>query len=245
MLSSIIVCVEFDDFLAITLPRNVRHFERTLVITSPSDERTKTLVLATPKCELLETDAFYRNGSSFNKGLAMEEGFDVLGRDGWICIWDADIVMPESVEFAKSCRCLYVPIRRILPNPKDFSDCLEWSNLSSPTQAKEFAGYFQLFHASAVIPPWYTSNWIHAGGCDSDFQLRFPPDQLRRPPFEVLHLGLEGVANSEQRIGINWCGRVSPRIDDGSTCDRAGVKTARIWQLVKDRLRYGTTKEKL
>lgn len=244
-MNSIVVCVEFDDFLAVTLLRNVRHFERTLVVTSPGDGPTKALVLATPKCELFETDAFFRGGAAFNKGAAMEEGFDVLGRNGWVCIWDADVMMPESIEFAKDCRCLYVPVRRILPDPKDFSDCLEWSNLSSPTRANEFVGYFQLFHASSVSPPWYTSDWTHAGGCDSDFQLKFPSDRLRRPPFEVLHLGLEGVANSEQRIGINWCGRVSPRIDDGNTCDRAGIRATRIEQLVRDRFRYGTTKEKL
>lgn len=212
---SITVCVEYDDFLAITLPRNRRHFDHTLVVTSPADARTRA-VAKSHGCEVYTTDVFYAGGAHFNKGAAMEEGFDVLGRKGWIVVWDADIVMPGHLWQPTDKNCLYTPARRILEDPRQFSDDLDWTTLRNASNPNEFAGYFQMFHASTpcLQLPWYSVDWIHAGGCDSDFQFQFPPENLRRPPFEVLHLGAE-IREPTVKQSQNWCGRTTPRIDTG------------------------------
>ncbi len=215
-INSLVVCVDFDDFLEITLPLNKRHFDRTLVVTSPADIRTRDLA-ERYECECFITDAFYRHGATFNKGAAIEEGFDAIGRSGWICVWDADIVMPDAIDIpGKETDCLYVPVRRTLETSTRYHEGIEWSDLPSPTQPHEFDGYFQLFHGSAPLQrPWYGVDWKHAGGGDSDFELQFPAKNRKRPPFEVLHLGAEGVQGLDTRVGENWCGRVCPRLDTG------------------------------
>ena len=243
-IKSLAVCVEYDDFLAITLPRNMRHFTRTLVVTSPADTRTQDLAKQ-HGAECYVTDAFYRNGAAFNKGLAIEEAFDVLGRDGWICVWDADIVMPDCIQFPREIDCLYSPARHILDDPATYSDDLTWLTLPSPTQPHEFDGYFQMFHSLTIDPPWYGTGWRHAGGCDSDFQFRFSEASRRRPPFSVLHLGSEGIPEIGVRIGRNWRGRVTPRIDTGEVLPMATVREAEIRQMVVDRRLHGTVRERL
>lgn len=227
-IKSITICVDYDDLLAVTLPRNKRHFDRTLVVTAPHDRATQ-LIAEREGCETYITDAFYRDGAAFNKGAAMEEGFDILGRDGWICIWDADIVMPESIIIPAPLRdCLYCPDRHVLANPSLYRDSLTRATLPVDTPACEFPGYFQLFHASAVDSPWYGTNWSHAGGCDSDFQSKFAKDKLKRPPFKVLHLGptVEADRDFSTRIGANWFGRTTKRIDTGQTPDGSGKHCA-------------------
>ncbi len=231
---SLTVCVDYDDFLTVTLPRNKRHFSRTLVVTSPTDTQTQELAKE-QECECYVTDAFYRDGAVFNKGLAVEEAFDVLGRDGWICVWDADVVMPESIDIQnREQDCLYVPGRHILDQPGRFSDDLNWATLPLPTQPHEFDGYCQIFHASAIDPPWYGTTWTHAGGCDSDFEFKFPAEKRRRAPFTVLHLGTDGS---------NWRGRVTPRIDTGEIPAAAEDRTQQMRQMLADRKTYGTARE--
>lgn len=219
-IDSLVVCAGFDDFLAITLPRNKRHFCRTLVVTSCSDGETQRLAYQND-CPVFATDAFYANGADFNKGLAIEKALDVLGREGWLCLWDADIVMPDSIKHDYCPSCLYTPLRRNLKDPSLYCDTLDWQSVVDIGPAEgEYPGYFHLFHGPTAGPkPWYTTDWRHAGGCDSDFQKRFPPRSLRRPPFEVLHLGPTVdhlTADNDVRIGENRCGRITPRIDTGA-----------------------------
>lgn len=59
------------------------------------------------------TNAFYDNGAVFNKWAALEEGLDVLGRKGWICLMDADVVWPEKVTLNLEPGKLYSPLRRM------------------------------------------------------------------------------------------------------------------------------------
>lgn len=123
-LSGIVVSVGFGDLLSVTLPRNARHFSRIVVVTVPPDRDPETHAAVAlsrkqnPACEILtyETDEFYRHGAVFNKGLALDSGFDVLGslggslaasghveRDcsryaaGWIVVFDADTLFPASL----------------------------------------------------------------------------------------------------------------------------------------------------
>ncbi len=246
-ISAITVCVEYDDYLAVTLPRNRHYFDKYVVITSPFDNRTFKLATANG-CTVHATDAFYQRNAWFNKGAALEEGLDVLGRNGWIWVLDADIVLPPNLQLPSNSdpTCLYVPARHVLRDPTAFSDGLDWTTLPVSTMPGEFAGYSQLFHASALTSkPWYTCNWNHAGGCDSDFEAKFPEDKRKRTPFNVLHLGPEGGVMPDSRVGCNWLGRVSPRIDNGQTLKDADIRRAQIETMVRNRRRYGTTKEKL
>jgi hypothetical protein len=187
-----------------------------LVVTSHQDRPTQRLATATPRVRCLTTDAFYRGSRPFNKGLAVEEGFDALGRRGWILVIDADIVLPRSMPLPALHRdTLYSPFRRIWDVTPEMLESPEvvvpeeatWSQFPrgpEGTRNEEFAGYFQLFHAEAEPIrgryPWYGLGWPTAGGCDSEFWWKFQHTH-RLEAFEVLHLG---------RPFANWHG-VPPR----------------------------------
>lgn len=237
-MKALTVCVEFDDLLALTLPRALRYFAKVLVITSPADLATQGLVRATLGAQLLVTDAFYRNGAQFNKGLALEEGFDNLGRDGWLCVFDADTVLPDDLVLPEiSAGYLYCPRRRICQQPADWEPGADWA--SYPIfQDPEHAGFCQFFHASDPVlqsRPWYGTNWKTAAGCDSTFQARWARDRRIWLPFEVLHLG---------EPAKNWCGRCTPRLD-GSLPERAAERQEALRQMWADRKRHGFARERL
>lgn len=205
----IVVCVDYDDYLSVTLPRNARHLTNILVVTSPADKRTQDVVKTVPSARCFLTDAFTRGGKQFNKGAALEEAFDALGRDGWILVWDADTLLPDSVPFdGLDPARLYGSKRRLCdtaPVPHES----EWKRYSISREAG-WPGYFQLFHGSALanIRPWYATHSTHAGIGDAHFQNHWPVSLKGWLPMEVLHLGPRDV---------NWFGRASARLDGEPT----------------------------
>lgn len=204
----ITVCVEYDCELAITLQCNMRHMTECLVITTAMDHRTHQVVSQVPGARMYITDAFYRDGAKFNKGLAMEEGFAALGRWGQILIWDADILLPDRVTLPRVLDrdTLYGSPRKILHDPKRWSPDLDWNTIPADKDPT-IPGYFQLFNAEAqslVKKPWYGVDFAHAGGGDAMFMMRFGPKNRQKLPFDVLHIG----PNDR-----NWFGRTSERLD--------------------------------
>lgn len=207
----IVVCVGYADLLKITLPRNMQHLDECLVVTSPNDEETKEFCRGIPNVSVYETDAFYRFGANFNKGMAMEEGFDILGRHGWILIWDADTLFPDymsdmlSVDNLKI-GTLYGPPRLILKDPSEWTPEFNWDT-ARKTLDRCWPGYFQLFHADdphITQLPWYDVTFRHAGGGDGYFEARWKRHEKVKLPFVVLHLGERDA---------NWFGRASKRAD--------------------------------
>lgn len=237
-MKAITISVEYDDILNLTLPTWKKHFDDILVVTTPSDNRTQA-VAAEHGARVFATDVFYNGGAEFNKGAAMEQGFDALGRDGWICVIDADIVLPPMLEHnALNEQCLYGTWRRVAANPNDWcgSDDCDWSRFPLHGDT-ELAGYFQLFNANAMVlheRPWYPTNLRSAASCDSAFAWKF---RMRQHwlPFEVLHLG---------RTGDNWCGRETRRLD-GTLPDHAARRSIARETLVANRLRGNTAYERL
>ena len=104
--------------------------------------------------------------------------------------------------------CLYTPLRRMfVQTSKPVPPESEWSKYPIHRNVAEWAGYSQIFHASDPVlgpAPWHETNWKHAGGADSFFQMKWPKERKIRPPFEVLHLG---------PAGENWYGRASRYLD--------------------------------
>lgn len=208
-ITAVTVSVHYHDVLAITLPRNCRHFDRMVVITSPDYKETMRVVADCnhgSDIELVVTDAFYRGGCPFNKGAAIAEVVKSLA--GWVCHVDADTLLPDDASFTDlDPTCLYSAYRKMLTDPSRYTPDLDWSTLPDGPERRngEYAGYIQVWHSSLGLE--YPSNWIHAGGSDSEFCYgNFTPDKRRRLPFTVLHLGVDG---------LNWAGRVS-RFMDGT-----------------------------
>ena len=207
---AITVCVDYSDFLGLTLPLNRYHFEQFSVVTSSVDVITQNLA-RTLGANVIVTDCFYDDGARFNKAKALEHGLDVIGRHGWLCLMDADVIWPNELpDFARTVGNIYVPNRRMMRQvEKAIPDESDWSQYPL-NPYKEFSGYSQIFHASDTTlgpAPWHQIIWKHAGGADTCFSQKWPKVRRIRPPFEVLHLG------ENQK---NWWGRVSDFLDGTS-----------------------------
>jgi hypothetical protein len=232
-----ITCVGFADILAATLPKNAVHFSSTVVITTPDDEETVRVAESVPSVSVYRSDAFHRRGEPFNKGCAIEESlrFFLDGGDmpgGYFAILDADVVMPAEITWPQlRHECLYSPLRRMmeeLPNPLVVPPEDAWTRFPLHPQQHEWAGFFQLAHASAPplkTLPWYPTSWRTAGGCDSEFQAKWQPKDKIRLPFEVLHIG---------PAGENWIGRVTP-FADGTIPEGAAERRQALRDLIRKR----------
>jgi hypothetical protein len=193
-LRGITCSVGYGPLLALTLPRNMRHLAECLVVTSPEDDETHEVVSSTPGTRLHVTDAFTRHGARFNKGLSIEECFDVMGRHGWILIHDADILFPPAMHLDDlNPDRLYGCRRRILEYPDRFNPGLDWRTCPYNMDGNAPIGYFQLFHADAPAlagkRPWYDVSFTHAGGGDAAFMNHWPPSHRTVLALDVLHLG--------------------------------------------------------
>src|ERR1700758_5305210 len=93
-LQCVSVCVNYDDFLAETLPQNRRHFDRMVVVTAPEDLATQR-VCEYWDVDVVLTDAFQSRWGEFHKAKGINAGLKVLDlRLGWILHLDADIALP-------------------------------------------------------------------------------------------------------------------------------------------------------
>ena len=223
---AVLVSVDFADLLDVTLPYNQHHFEEVLVITSTADKQSQE-VARNRGAKVYETDSFYEPGAIFNKHKPLEEGLEAMGRQGWICIMDVDVLWPKILpKFGLEPGHLYGPGRRVMTEPsKTIPE--DWSGFPAYLpNSRLIAGYSQLFHADDPYlgnPPWHETNWRHAGGADTFFQLQWPAMNRIRLPFDVLHLG---------EVGMNWCGRTSPYLD-GSRPPEAKQRMDQLLQMVK------------
>lgn len=229
-LRAIMVCVDYWDFLDITLPFNRKHFETVLVVTTPEDLKSQATAIH-HGAEVYTTNAFYDDGADFNKWKALEEGLDHYGRWGWLTIMDADVLWPTTLpDFPMVKDFLYAPLRRMfkdLSKPIPFSS-EKWAEYPLHRNMREWAGYSQIFHAEDYHlgdPPWHEVNWKHAGGADSMFQRKWNLNCKVRPPFEVLHLGPGGS---------NWTGRATPYLD-GTEPAEASERRQRVRKYIQQR----------
>lgn len=263
-LRAILVCVDYADLLALTLPYNLHHFSGVWVVTDgKSLEATKRVCWEAPNLTgtsitVLATELFYDRGAKFNKWAGLEWGLDAMGREGWLCVMDADVLWPKGLrwglfpdgrslslvengrESVWSPGHLISPLRRMFPTiPSLPPEEATWGRYPVHSNRKEWVGFTQIFHASDPVlgpPPWHQTDWTHAGGADSFFQAKWPQHKKVRPPFEVLHLG---------EAGTNWCGRVSPYAD-GSEPDGAEEKWKELQRMMRERkIRKGFQHEKL
>ena len=235
---AIMTCVGYDDILGLTLPHTLAHFPEVMVVTSPADKATQRL--ASRLGAILHiTSSFFTGGAEFAKGVALEEGLDAFGREGWMSIMDCDVILPPDIEQWTANldpTCLYAPRRRQLDDPSLYYPGMPWDHLPDAGD-RELAGYCQIFHASAPVlrgRPWYGA-WRHAGGCDSEFMFRWPDHKRVWLPTFVLHLGPHGT---------NWCGRVTPRLDGTVPKEAESRRKALAWYQ-SQRPFHGYEKEKL
>ncbi len=227
-MNAVVICVAYSDFLRWTLPVNRKHFSRIVVVTDLSDDATVEVALAND-VDVIRTSVFTDSGATFAKYAGIELGLDHIGREGWITLLDADVLIPKTWDQSElHPGNLYCPLRRMCKDypPPPESKWREYPIDSVMRGAKEypppdwFLGYMHTFHASDPhlgVPPWHGHGHNTAARGDMVFFQKWPLRNRIRPSFEVLHIG-------EERQ--NWYGRRTPEYGTPAS-DATGV--AKSW----------------
>lgn len=228
---AIIVSVDYADILAVTLPYNRHHFDAVTVVTTAADTQTIAIAEAAD-CHIVTTELFYAGGAAFNKYAALEYALDQAGRQGWLCLLDADILFPKVLpQSAWVCGNIYSPKRRMQPNiAAPILPEWEWAGFAygEPKNNHLFAGYTQIFHAEDPVlsgRPWHKTHYDNASDGDTDFSRKWAKNKKIRPAFDVLHLGLDTT---------NWCGRAAP-YKDGTVHQDAVERVRGVQEFLQQR----------
>ena len=96
ILEGVTTCVNYADFLDVTLAENLHHFDEFVVVTTPDDLATQN-VCAKHGVICVETNVFSKDGAHFaaGKSHAINLGLAHLKQTGWLLHLDADIALPD------------------------------------------------------------------------------------------------------------------------------------------------------
>lgn len=194
----IIISVDYNDYLSITLKNNLRFVQNIHVVTSSKDLDCQQ-ICSDYGVDCIITDTFYESNSPFNKGKAINYAISKLKNPSWILILDADIVLKNSIDVSNLNYNVLYSCKRIIVETHD-----QYLNLNNQELVEEPGigfGYFQLFNFSSrylnkkMIYPELSRN---ASKSDVIFKRQFK--SIEDLKSKVYHLG-------ETRL--NWNGRKS------------------------------------
>lgn len=239
-LEGVIVCVNYSDFLAHTLPSTKDQFDKLVVVTDTKDKETKDLC-SSYGVECVQTDCFYGGKDPFNKGKGINEGLNKLSMDGWVLQLDSDIYFPPETRSILDVRPLdkekiYGADRLMCPNYESWAKFLEKSppiyksrvfvNLTAfpvGTRLSEFhnprggyepIGFFQLWNPRGSGIADYPQCHGAADKTDVLHCKRWPRDKRELlADVVVIHLA------SGRGWGLNWNGRKSPKFGPNASND--------------------------
>jgi hypothetical protein len=212
--TAIQVCVDYADVLAHTLKINRSLFDRFIVVTAPGDIKTREICRGYD-VDLVVTERFWRDGSSFNKAAGLNEGLRHATTD-IVCSVDADTILPPSVRGhvtrITDHESLYGMARKIYLT---YSDYLSGKGETRATAPGYTIGFFQLFwRSSGFFPGEFDESYPTAAHYDIEFMSHWPANRRR-------HLG-KAVASHIGQRQINWFGRSpEPATEQAMICKRA------------------------
>ncbi len=91
-IEAVSVCVNYSDYLKVSLPINKQIFDKIVIVTRKDDIETQR-VCAENNVEVIATDEFNDHPSGFNKFKGINKGLELLDKDGWVLFIDCDIVL--------------------------------------------------------------------------------------------------------------------------------------------------------
>lgn len=229
-LEGVVCCVNMADYLADTLPLNLRHFDRLVVVTAPEDVETQRL------CRYydvphLQTDVFRSRWAEFHKACGINKGLQALRQDDWVLHMDADIVLPprtrELIERANLDKGkLYGCDRFNVPGYDAWRQhqampALQQDNYHVNLDVFPLAPRFSGERMGGYAPPGFLQLWSGTTGRN----LRYPEEHSDASRTDVLFTanwfrsGREmlpefvayHLAAAQETQGIDWGGRVSRR----------------------------------
>lgn len=225
-LEIVTTCVGFDDLLDVTLTENMTHVDTMIVVTSHDDAATHS-VSRKHGAICVQTDLFKKSARNFNKGAAINVGFDRFQYHGWRMHVDADIMLPDSfrrILFNHSHlnrsaiygadrvdvvgRAAYTALKQPQHHHSVFVDP---GGKMSPRYLDPLRGYcpigfFQLWHASTQKS--YPYSLGSAAHDDVMFSAQWPESQRQLLPGVICY----HLCGKEPSLGDNWDGiRRQPR----------------------------------
>ena len=227
-IEAVTTCVGFDDFLDVTLSRNHGQVDTLIVVTTHDDKATQS-VGRKHGATVVQTDLFKKNGRNFNKGAAINAGFNYWQYHGWRLHLDCDVILPDQfrrVLFNHTHldqNCIYGADRIDIVGKNALAQVgaqhsqgmlVKPPSVGYPgyrfvhnLDGYQPLGYFQLWHASTQKPyPYSVGTAAHD---DLMFASLWPHSHRRLlPSLFVYHL-----LAAQAEIGENWDGnRAQPRL---------------------------------
>lgn len=246
-LEAIVVCVDYSDFLAHTLPQLKLHADHVVVVTTPADRDTQALC-AHHNVECLRTNAFYENGDAFNKAKGINEGLAYLSKRDWVLHVDADVYLPAMTRSILERKDLdrtkvYGADRLMCPDyeswvtysakPRPIHDSWTYVHLNAFPIASRIAdyngdcyspiGYFQLWHPKGSGVSKYPEEHGAADRTDVLFAKLFERGKRELLP-EVVVVHLDSEDATVKRMGANWNGRKTVAFEYGKKRTRSAWK---------------------
>lgn len=229
-LEGVIICVDYSDFLAQTLPHNKHIFNHLIVVTSLSDVKTQKLC-EFHNVECLKTDEFTKNGDPFNKAKGINVGLNYLSKKDWVIHLDADIYLPpltrgifERIDLEK--KNIYGIDRMMCPNFEEWNEFISnpkpthtgWVYIH-PTafpmgvrigeymsKGYEPIGFFQMWHPSTSKVFLYPEEHGSADRTDVLFAKNWKRSDRALIP-EIIAIHLDSENSTIDDMGKNWNGR--------------------------------------
>lgn len=239
-LQGITICKGFGDYLAESMVRNFKHFDRYFIVTHPEDAETQKICSAFENVVCIQTDCMHEGGARFNKGLAINFGLSQMNSDGWILHIDADVVLPANFrdrfnQMELDENCIYGADRHYVVG---FEQWLEWRDRVDKMSTLRFdcdaAGYLhqvpnelpnggRFISEFGYVPLGYFQLWhskfkrVYPGNCvaadrsDVLFASQWGRGQ-RQIILEtaVYHLTTQPITE----MGADWSGRTSARFEN-------------------------------
>jgi hypothetical protein len=230
------ISVHYSDFLLESVYRNRSLFDRWLIITTPSDIKTRDFCWQ-HNLECLISNDFYSNGTSFDKARGIDRGLSQLSMRDWVLHLDADIVLPPHFRQTLSkipldTQCIY-GIDRI--NVKGFE---RYNNLMGANFLEKFSrsfgfnvcfpgsydigarwadtefgwapcGFFQLFHHDGVIRNGNRFRRYPSSGHNDAARtdMQFAMQWDRNKRVLIPEIVALHLESDDSKTGANWNGR--------------------------------------
>jgi hypothetical protein len=202
-LEGLTVCIDFHDFLVDTLSANRSQFDKYTIVTSSKDTVTQEIAL-NHRCKLILVDNYYL-ANGFCKSRLLNAGLATCPKFGWICVVDADIILPNNLRQQilttmrtnrrQSYNTLFGIHRLMCYSRKEYLNYLQTKTHNWPVEkvrpvGRCPAGYFHLWHNAINKSYRYDETYPRAkdsnhGGYHGDlaFGRQFP----RRAHFDDLY----------------------------------------------------------
>jgi hypothetical protein len=253
-IEAVTVCCRYADFLRETIPYNLPHLDRWLIVTDEDDADTRE-VCRQHNLEVVITDDFYRSGARFDKARGIDRGLQLLTHDDWVLHLDADIALPGHTRQTLANadldpRVVYGCDRVIVRGwdrwqrlrasgflhrlsrshhhnvcfPGGFDVGARWAD---SRHGYAPIGFFQLFHRDAVL---YRGTRLRRypchGHCDAArTDVQFSLQWDRRYRALIPELVVFHLESEDAAVGANWSGRTTkPFGPDGQGNSYSGAR---------------------